>query len=173
MERRKILGAALVAGCWGLLKPLFSGSPHLAWSQEKTQTGKGSSKKSPPAKGSGTKGAVEKKEEVVQWPADLSKLQGLEMDHVPILEVSQPAGKEDTVELSVRVGMTPHEMSPDHFIQRIQIWIDENKRGEIQLFPKELLPGCRVTLVRRPSMQIMVKAECNRHGIWANRLVLP
>jgi desulfoferrodoxin-like iron-binding protein len=173
MNRRKILGAALLVGCWEMIRPVFGEWPSLAWGQEKSPTGKGASKKGQPAKGSGAKGAVEKKEEVVRWPSDLSKLQGLEVDHVPILEVSPPAGKEDTVELSVKVGMTPHEMTPDHFIQRIQIWIDENKRGEIQLFPKEMLPRCRVTLVRRPSMQIMVRVECNRHGIWANRLVLP
>ncbi len=172
MNRRKVLGAGLLLGLGGTVWPLLSGWLSLAWGQDKGSA-KGTTKKGAPAKGSGAKGAAEKKEEVVNWPADLSKLQGLEVEHVPIMEVSPPVAKDETVELSVKVGMTPHEMTADHFIKKIEIWIDENKRCEIQLFPKEMLPRCRIALVRRPSMQIMVRAECNRHGIWANRLVLP
>ena len=54
----------------------------------------------------------------------------------------------------------------------VQIWIDERKECEMSFQPGDLLPRWQFAIRRRPSMQITVKAECNLHGIWANRLVL-
>lgn len=108
----------------------------------------------------------------VQWPKDISKLQGLEMDHVPLLEVLSPESKEDAVQLVIKVGRQTHAMTQAHHLRWVQVWIEDQKVCEMSLEPGDLIPKWQLSLNRKLSMQITVKACCNLHGVWANRLVL-
>lgn len=108
----------------------------------------------------------------VHWPKDISKLQGLELDHVPLLEILSPEGKEEAVQLVIKVGRQLHVMTQAHYLRWVQVWIEDLKACEISLQPGELVPRWQLSLQRKPSMQITVKTQCNLHGIWANRMVL-
>ncbi len=109
---------------------------------------------------------------VIHWPADLSKLQGLEVDHVPLIRV-QPAGeRKDLVNLEIQVGQRLHEMTLLHAIHWVQLWVDEHKVSQMTLTPGRVVPKWRFTLRRMGSMRVMVRVGCNRHGIWANRLAV-
>jgi desulfoferrodoxin-like iron-binding protein len=108
----------------------------------------------------------------VHWPKDISRLQGLETDHVPLLEVLSPESKEEAVQLIIRVGRQMHSMTQTHYLHWVQVWIEDLKACEMSLQPGDLIPRWQLSLQRKPSMQITVKAKCNLHGVWANRLVL-
>lgn len=108
----------------------------------------------------------------VQWPQDMSKLRGIEVDHVPIIEVMVPEGKEEFIELVIKVGQQFHVMTQAHFLRKVEVWIDEVNNCELRLYPADLFPRWRLSVRRRPNMQVTVKAECNLHGIWANRVVI-
>lgn len=108
----------------------------------------------------------------VQWPKDISKLQGMEMDHVPLLEVLSSESKEEAVQLVIKVGRQMHAMTQAHYLRWVQVWIEDQKVCEMSLEPGDLIPRWQLSLQRKPSMQITVKTRCNLHGVWANRLVL-
>ncbi len=119
------------------------------------------------------KASPEKKPEPeVHWPKDISRLQGLETDHVPLLEVLSPESKEEPVQLVIRVGRQLHVMTQAHYLRRVEILVGDLRACEMSLQPGDLIPRWQLGLQRKPSMQITVKIHCNLHGIWANRLVL-
>lgn len=118
-----------------------------------------------------TKKKVEPETEV-HWPQDISRLRGLEVDHVPLLEVFSPESKEEAVQLVIRVGRQLHVMTQAHYLRWIQVWIEDQKECEMSLQPGNLIPRWHLSLQRKPSMQITVKTQCNLHGVWANRLVI-
>lgn len=166
MNRRGLLGMAGALGSVGLLQhwvPLARGE---AWAQGKSAKGQGKAADPKP-----TEKAPEPEPEV-HWPTDLTKLKGLEVDHIPLLEVKTPEGREESLDLSIRVGKTLHEMHPAHFLRWLQISVDDVKLCEMNFQADGLVPRWQLTIRRRPSIQITVKVECNLHGIWANRLVL-
>lgn len=118
------------------------------------------------------KGESQQREPEVHWPKDLSKLQGLEVEHVPLLEVTSPEGKEESFQLLIRVGQKAHPMDTAHFLKRVEVWIDDVKNCDLVLQPADLLPRWQLGVRKKPKMQVTVKAECNLHGVWANRLVI-
>lgn len=140
-----------------------------AWAQAGTS---GKARKKPSKATKPRSSPPQKTEPEVHWPKDISRLQGLEVDHVPLLEVLSPEGKDEAIQLVIRVGQQFHVMTQAHFLRWVQVWIDDVKGCEMSLHPGELLPRWQLSIRRKPSMQITVKAECNLHGIWANRLVL-
>jgi desulfoferrodoxin (superoxide reductase-like protein) len=171
MNRRGLLRLAGALGSVGLLQHGLTLAWGEAWAQAKSPKGKGGEKKGPPPPAEPPK-PPEVQEPEVHWPTDLTKLKGLEVDHIPLLEVKTPEGREESLDLSIRVGKTLHEMHPAHFLRWLQISVDDVKLCEMNFQADGLVPRWQLTIRRRPSIQITVKVECNRHGIWANRLVL-
>ncbi len=170
MKRRICLKAAmsLVAVALAVFSRLPLENTSL-WAQQRSS--EKSKKKS--SQGSKLKPSQEKKPEPeVHWPKDITRLQGLEVDHVPLLEVLSPESKEESLGLVIRVGRQLHHMTQAHHLQWIQVWVDDLKACEIILQPGNLIPRWQLSLHRRASMQITVKTQCNLHGIWANRVVL-
>lgn len=108
----------------------------------------------------------------VHWPKDLSKLQGLEVEHVPLLEVTSTEAKEESFQLVIKVGQRVHPMDKTHFLKRVEVWIDDVKNCDLVLQPADLIPRWQLGVRKKPKMQVTVKAECNLHGVWANRLVV-
>jgi desulfoferrodoxin-like iron-binding protein len=145
------------------------------WGALWAQTGPSGQPKKKSSKGGEAQSSRPKKadpEPEVHWPKDISRLQGLELDHVPLLEVLSPESKEDAVQLVIRVGQKLHVMSQAHYLRWVQVWVDDLKGCEMSLQPGNLLPKWQLSIHRKPSMQITIKTECNLHGVWANRLVL-
>lgn len=146
MDRRIMLMSTALLGAMGLRRLWEGFLPRTAWAD-----GEGS---------------------VVHWPSNLSKLQGLELDHVPLLKVHPAEYAKEHIDLEIRIGKRLHEMSRFHSIRWLQIWIDKRKVCQMSLSPQGMVPQWRFTFLRGASMQVTVKVGCNRHGIWANRLVI-
>lgn len=75
--------------------------------------------------------------------------------HVPVIEVM-------TDKIKVRVGSVPHPMTPEHYIEWIELMAD----GEV--FSHELKPGDEPMAEFCPpsSEKIEARAYCNLHGLW-------
>lgn len=172
MERRLWIkvGMGLVTVALGVCMGTFPQPKGLEAQERSSQKSKKkSSRESKPPS------PLEKKvepEAEVHWPKDISRLQGVEMDHVPLLEVLSPESKDDAVQLVIRVGRQLHVMTQAHYLRWVQVWIEDQKACEMSLQPGDLIPRWQLSLQRKPSMQITVKTQCNLHGVWANRLVL-
>lgn len=172
MERRSWikagmgLAAATLGVCMGIpLQPRGLEAQEPSSGKPRKKVPKASNPQSPPEK------KVEPEAEV-HWAKDISRLSGLEVDHVPLLEVLSPESKEEAVQLVIRVGRQLHIMTQAHYLRWVQVWIEDQKACEMSLQPGDLIPKWQLSLQRKPSMQITVKTHCNLHGVWANRLVL-
>jgi desulfoferrodoxin-like iron-binding protein len=109
---------------------------------------------------------------IVHWPSDPARLSGLELDHVPLLRITEPTTNTDVVELEVKVGKRPHPMSNRHSLKWVEIFVNDKKLCELRIYKTGMAPQWRFSLVRTSAMRIVVRVGCNVHGVWANRLIL-
>ena len=75
--------------------------------------------------------------------------------HIPVIEVLAD-------KIKVSVGSVPHPMTPEHYIE----WIELMVEGEV--FRHELKPGDEPTaeFCKPNSDKISARAYCNLHGLW-------
>ncbi len=109
---------------------------------------------------------------VVHWPSDPNRLSGLEVEHVPVLNINDCSVAPDALELEVRVGKRLHPMSHRHTLRWLELFVNGRKVEEVRVYRTGILPVWRFCLVRTPSLRIVVRVACDVHGIWANRLIL-
>ena len=84
-----------------------------------------------------------------------SQDQGLEK-HVPIIEVTDDIAK-------VKVGDIPHPMEEAHYIEFIQLLVDDN------VYTKYLKPGDLAEVefkLPKEYTNISAREYCNIHGLW-------
>ena len=77
--------------------------------------------------------------------------------HVPVVE-----GREDGI--LVRVGATAHPMTPEHYIEWIEV-INGSYVNRYHLRPGDLP---QATFYVPLSPKLVVRASCNLHGLWKN-----
>lgn len=80
--------------------------------------------------------------------------------HVPVPSALQSG---DT---KVVVGSTPHPMTPEHYIEWIEI-IDGPRSERIRLKPGDA-PEALFQLKLKPG--VVIREYCNIHGLWVNNL---
>jgi superoxide reductase len=79
--------------------------------------------------------------------------------HVPIIEINGNKAK-------VKVGSIPHPMEETHYIQFIQLLIDEN------IYTKYLKPGQLPEAefeIPTNYKEISAREYCNIHGLWKSK----
>ncbi|MEA3453006.1 MAG: desulfoferrodoxin [Patescibacteria group bacterium] len=82
--------------------------------------------------------------------------------HVPVISELESNAQEGKGGVIVKVGEVEHPMSEDHFIEWIEIIVEDNKRGK-----KFLKPGDKPEVEFYTSKKVMgVRAYCNIHGLW-------
>jgi len=85
----------------------------------------------------------------------------LELKHVPIIEL-------DTNYVKVTVGEEKHPMEANHWIQYIELFVDGESAGRIDLSPGEE-PEAEFDLSPQ-AKKIVAHELCNQHGLWENEL---
>jgi superoxide reductase len=84
--------------------------------------------------------------------------EGLEK-HVPVLEKTDSGYK-------VKVGTTPHPMEKEHYIEWIELWMDDDFYER-----KFLEPGGSAEMefyLDYDPERLEVREYCNVHGLWRN-----
>lgn len=76
--------------------------------------------------------------------------------HIP-----QITEKDDYIE--IQIGKEPHPMTPEHYIEFIEVYSKEN----VKIIRKYLTPGMAPTMKVPKCVEIgRVVAYCNVHGLW-------
>ncbi|MEK7142798.1 MAG: desulfoferrodoxin family protein [Patescibacteria group bacterium] len=103
-----------------------------------------------------------------QKPANPQNLSPLELAHWPQIKLIKPKiGKKFVVQ--VMVGQKSHEMTAEHLILFIELFVGNQPAGRKILKPGDLPEGEFIVFLNKPA-KIIAHAFCNLHGLWENEL---
>ncbi|WP_406660362.1 class II SORL domain-containing protein [Methanolobus sp. ZRKC3] len=101
----------------------------------------------------------------VQRAKDSQDLTETEKKHIPVIEAPEEVTAGEPFEVKVTVGSLPHVMEDDHYIQWIELYIDDDLVGKKELDSTEEKAEATFTVVGTEDMistrEIM---NCNIHG---------
>ncbi len=112
-------------------------------------------------------GALEGRE-----PTDLHDLTDEERGHVPVLTLPSRVRNGRSFDLVVQIGVRPHECTPDHHIDWIEVALGERRVLVADLSIDVPFPVLRVPLVVRTAETLTVRGRCNLHGVWRTQRAL-
>lgn len=97
---------------------------------------------------------------------DVSKLQGLELGHVPQIRVPESIQAGMPFEAEIKVGEKLHEMIPSHYIDWVDIYADDIFLAKFILTPNFTQPVCKLVLTLNKTITLRATEHCNLHGLW-------
>ena len=103
-------------------------------------------------------------EQEAQTYQDENNPSELEQKHVPIIEPN-------TVSVKVTVGEVKHPMEANHWIQYIELFVDGESVGRVDLSPTEE-PEAEFEVDVPNTKKIVAQELCNQHGLWENEINL-
>ena len=110
------------------------------------------------------KASFEEKEDAIKIAADEEKLRE---KHTPVITVVKkceliPDGCQD---VHVKVGSVQHPMLPEHYINHIDFYHDNEFLSRVMLTPEKLNPAAALHL-KVSSGKLSAVELCNLHGTW-------
>ena len=87
--------------------------------------------------------------------------------HIPQIKVNKVCGlvpENDCIDIIVRIGETLHPMTPEHYIQFIDCYVDHKFRARTFLSP-ETNPAV-IFHLQNTTGKVQVVESCNLHGLW-------
>ncbi|PJE67561.1 superoxide reductase [Candidatus Shapirobacteria bacterium CG10_big_fil_rev_8_21_14_0_10_40_9] len=111
-----------------------------------------------------------------QRPKDPDNLTELEAVHFPQIDIiNQKVGQKFV--FRVRVGVTPHVMTPEHLIMWIEAFYGNRPVGKVFLKPHSASSGqagdepkAEFTVAGKAGEKIKAYEFCNLHGLWVNEV---
>jgi len=115
------------------------------------------------------KTSFEEKDDAIKTPADASNLTEAEKKHIPVITVVKTCGliPEGCQDVHVKIGEIQHPMLPEHSIQHIDFYIDNEFISRVILTPDKLNPAAALHL-KAESGKLAAVELCNLHGAWIN-----
>lgn len=116
------------------------------------------------------KKAFAEKENYVKTGKDVATTGESEKKHVPAISVTKSCGLlpgSGCVDVNVKVGEIPHPMLPEHFITKIDFYVDKNFVARVYLTPEKLNAAAGIHL-KSGGGTLTVIEQCNIHGAWMN-----
>ena len=119
------------------------------------------------------KSAFAEDQDAIKRPQDENKLTDLEKKHVPSIIVVKTCGliPEGCQDVHVKMGEIKHPMLPEHYITRIDFYLDKKYISRVYLTPEKLNPAAALHLSTQ-SGQLAVIESCNVHGSWIKEVQL-
>lgn len=105
-------------------------------------------------------------------PIDVHALTEEERLHVPVLTLPARVRNGRSFDLVVQVGVRPHECTPEHHIEWVEVALGERRVFVADLSIDVPFPVLRVPLVVRAEETLTVRARCNQHGVWRTQRAL-
>jgi len=94
--------------------------------------------------------------------------------HTPLLTISRQSNTisdNGCIDIQIKVGEIEHEMTSEHFIEFIDIYIDRTYVMRAALTPKRAYPLIS-TCLNAASGRLAVISHCNVHGNWITKVTL-
>ena len=120
------------------------------------------------------KEAFQEKEEALKTAQDPKNLTELEKKHIPVILVEKKCGLlpgTGCVDVHVKLGEVQHPMIPEHFIGRIDFYVDKKFAARVILTPEKLNPAAGLHL-KESRGTLSVVENCNIHGTWIREIAL-
>lgn len=113
------------------------------------------------------KTAFEEKDDAIKTPQDENNLSEFEKKHIPVISVVKKCGliPKGCVDVHAKMGEIQHPMSPEHYINHIDFYIDKKFIARVHLTPEKLNPAAALHL-KASSGKLSVVELCNLHGVW-------
>lgn len=88
--------------------------------------------------------------------------------HVPVLVVSQACGLIPGTchDVHIKIGSTPHPMTPEHWIQWIDVYLNKVLVSRYHMFPASIQAAVGVHFKSDQKGRVQVIEHCNIHGYW-------
>ena len=92
-----------------------------------------------------------------------------EKKHIPAISVSKTCGilPDGCVDVTVKIGEIPHPMLPEHFIMRIDFYLDKKFLSRVIFTPGQINAAAGLHL-KAKSGKLAAIETCNIHGSWFN-----
>jgi len=106
-----------------------------------------------------------------QHAADPAHLTPLEMAHWPKITVAGKVTAGQPFNLMLQIGNTLHPMTTAHHIEWVEVWANGKKVARTDLAdPTQVKPALTVSVVVSPGTTLIVRTNCNLHGLWENSI---
>ena len=102
--------------------------------------------------------------------ADTANPTGLEKKHAPVIGAPGRVKAGEPFDVKVSVGGIVHPMGPVHYIQYVEVYAGNEPAGRVELSPQFGVPTATLTLRLDKPVTLVVRAYCNRHGLWECRV---
>lgn len=111
------------------------------------------------------------KTDALKTVTDVAKAGESEKKHIPQIIINKQCGlfPEGCSQVSVKVGEIVHPMLPEHFITRIDFYIDKKYVSRVMLTPEKLDPAATI-YIKAIGAKLQAVETCNVHGSWYNEV---
>ncbi|MBN1823415.1 MAG: hypothetical protein JW803_03755 [Endomicrobiales bacterium] len=111
------------------------------------------------------------KEDAMKTSKDVATYGESEKKHVPSIAVNKKCGliPDGCVDVSIKVGEIIHPMLPEHYIMKVDAYIDGKYISRTYFTPEKMNPAVTLHL-KAKSGKIAVVEHCNIHGSWYNEI---
>jgi len=119
------------------------------------------------------KTSFKEREDAINTPKDAKNLAELEKKHVPVISVIKKCGliPEGCQDVHVKMGEIQHPMFPEHYIVKIDFYLDKKFISRVMLTPEKLNPAAALHL-KAEKGKLSVVELCNIHGAWISEIDL-
>ena len=115
--------------------------------------------------------------EEIKKPVDPENLTEGEKKHIPVIEAPETVIAGEPFEVIVTVGSIPHVMEEKHYIEWIELYLQNKLMGRKELIPSsgekaraafriEAEDICRNCGEKSVIINLRALERCNVHGIW-------
>ena len=113
------------------------------------------------------------KGDAIKTAADPASPTEAERKHIPSIVVVRKCGliPDGCMDAHVKVGEIQHPMTDEHYISRLDFYIDSEYISRIYLTPRKVNPAAALHL-KAGSGKLSVIESCNLHGEWINEIEL-
>jgi len=109
---------------------------------------------------------------------DPAHMTGLEKKHSPVTNAPGKVKAGEPFDVDVVIGEVVHPMGPTHWIEYLQVNIDNEPGGRVDFRSHGYLkPKARFTVLlgedlKGKKVSLVMQIKCNLHGIWENHFNL-
>jgi superoxide reductase len=76
------------------------------------------------------------------------------------------------VSITIKVGDSPHVVEPGHYVQFVDLYIDDAFVSRVTFTPNSVKPKITYSAVLSETLTLRVVAFCNLHGFWESTRML-